>query len=268
MQYGFDFRYLHTLVYQISKVFTSIFEWRTTTLPHLLNYREWECFFIVKYFDEKPIIAKRQPHKRSAEKAVKKESVKLIFEKFLEVKQKQNLRVATLNQHIGLYKSIEAFHESQSDRPFYIADIDTAFISDWVHWMKNIAIKYDGHAYMPEHAQTIGMSDATIEGRLKYLKTFVNWCLKEEKISVDPFKKFDGFRKDEVEIDILSRAELDNLLKVVKSHSNKSFKNFRDYCLLHLLIDSMLRITECLLISPNDIDHTNRTIIIRSANAK
>ncbi|WHT49825.1 tyrosine-type recombinase/integrase [Sporosarcina thermotolerans] len=192
----------------------------------------------------------------------------MVFEKFLEAKQKQNLRASTLNEHVGLFKSITKFHESRSDRTLYLSDITTQFIADYVYWMKNEAVRYEGHKYFPEHAQTVGLSDATIEGRLKYLKTFVNWCLKEEMLKDNPFNKFEGFRKDEVEIEILTREELNNLLKVVKGHSNKSFKNFRDYVLLHLLVDSMLRITECLLISPHDIDHTNRTIIIRSTNAK
>jgi len=116
----------------------------------------------VEYFDKKSTIAKRQPHKRTAEKAVKKESVKVIFEKFLEVKQKQNLRTGTLNQHIGLYKSIIIFHETRGDKLLYLTDITTEFIADYVYWMENVAIRYGGHDYIPEHAQTVGLSDATI----------------------------------------------------------------------------------------------------------
>ncbi|WP_242313924.1 tyrosine-type recombinase/integrase [Bacillus cereus group sp. BfR-BA-01355] len=61
---------------------------------------------------------------------------------------------------------------------------------------------------------------------------------------------------------------MNRLLKVAKSYSNKSYKHFRDYVLLHLLIDGMFRITEALLLSPLDIDHENKTTIIRSNNAK
>ncbi|WP_277930152.1 tyrosine-type recombinase/integrase [Bacillus cereus group sp. BfR-BA-01403] len=57
-------------------------------------------------------------------------------------------------------------------------------------------------------------------------------------------------------------------MKVAKSYSNKGYKHFRDYILLHLLIDGMFRITEALLLSPLDIDHANKTTIIRSNNAK
>ena len=84
----------------------------------------------------------------------------------------------------------------------------------------------------------------------------------------DPFKKFEGFRKDANTIDILTRDEINNLLKVAKDHSKKSFKQFRDYVLLHMLIDGMLRITEALTLHPQDIDHVNKTIIIQSGNAK
>ncbi|MCU5008825.1 tyrosine-type recombinase/integrase [Bacillus pacificus] len=55
---------------------------------------------------------------------------------------------------------------------------------------------------------------------------------------------------------------------MTKSYSNKSFKHFRDYVLLHLLIDGMFRITEVLLLSPSDIDHANQVVIIQSNNVK
>jgi len=33
---------------------------------------------------------------------------------------------------------------------------------------------------MPEHAQTVGLSYSSINGRIKYLKTFINWCMKDD----------------------------------------------------------------------------------------
>ncbi|KJR69827.1 tyrosine-type recombinase/integrase [Bacillus velezensis] len=121
---------------------------------------------------------------------------------------------------------------------------------------------------MPDKAKTKGLSDASIETRLKNLKTFMAWCIKEELILRNPFDKFEGFKKDEHNIDILTREELNRLLKVAKEHSKKSFKHYRDYVLLHVLIDCMFRITEALLLAPSDIDHVNKTIIIRPNNAK
>ncbi|MFS0591973.1 phage integrase SAM-like domain-containing protein [Cytobacillus horneckiae] len=128
----------------------------------------------LNYFDEKPKVKKRQPHKRQLEKVVKRESCKARFERFLEVKQKQNLRASTLNQHIDLYNNIETFHYIRTDRTFYLSDITTNFISDYVYWMKNEAVRFEGHAYKPKSAQTVGLSDATINGKIKYFKTFVN----------------------------------------------------------------------------------------------
>jgi integrase/recombinase XerD len=221
-----------------------------------------------KYFDNKEKVKKRQPHKRKAERVFQQDNVQVIFERFLDSKVKQNLRPASLNQHIGLYKNISAFHRTRSNAPFYLSDITTDFISDWVHWLKHQIRKNDGHTYMPEHAQTVGLSDASIYGRIKYLKTFIGWCIKEDLLKTNPFVKWEGFKKDTHTIDILSREEINSLLNVAKSHSKKSFKHFRDYVLLHLLIDSMCRINEALMLAPNDIDNVNKTIIIRSNNAK
>ncbi|WP_424473344.1 phage integrase SAM-like domain-containing protein [Paenisporosarcina sp.] len=157
---------------------------------------------------------------REQEKKIKRESVKIIFEKFLEAKLKQNLRVRTLNQHVLLFKNIENFHVTRTEKPFYLTDITTEFISDWVYWQKNICIKNENHRYMSKHAQTVGIADATIEGNIKYLKAFVNWCMKEELFPKNPFDKFEGFKKDSTDIDILTKAEINSLLKVLMSVLN------------------------------------------------
>jgi integrase/recombinase XerD len=220
------------------------------------------------YFENKEKVKKRQPHKRKSEKAIQRDTVQIIFERFLDSKVKQNLRPSSLNQHVGLFKNINKFHSTKSNSPFYLTDITTDFISNWVYWLKHEIRKNDGHAYMPEHTQTIGLSDASVYGKIKYLKTFISWCIKEDLLKKDPFVKWGGFKKDTHTIDILSREEINSLLNVVKSHSKKSFKHFRDFVLLHLLIDSMCRINEALMLAPTDIDTVNKTIIIRSTQTK
>ena len=70
---------------------------------------------------------------------------------------------------------------------FISRELNNHFISltlqptDWVYWMKNEAVRFEGHSYKPESAQTIGLAD-TIEGRIKSLKAIINWCLKEDII--------------------------------------------------------------------------------------
>ena len=154
------------------------------------------CFLLsLDYFEDKPKIAKRQPHKRKDQKNVKKENSKIIFERFLEFKVKQNLRIGTINKFILTFNNIEMFHGTRTDRPFYLTDITTEFISDWVYWLKNEAIRFDGHKYKPQSAQTVGLSDATIETRIKNLKTFIKWAVKQDLIAKNPFDKFEGFIK-------------------------------------------------------------------------
>lgn len=222
----------------------------------------------MQYFNEKPKVKKRQPHKRTDKKRNTQDIAKVIFERFLEYKQKQNLRSSTLNQHIGTFKNMELFHASRFDRPFYLKDVNSDFISDYVHWMKHEAIRFDGHKYKPKSAQTRGLADASIDSRLKYVKTFFNWCVKRGHMKQSPFDSFEGFKKEKKPIDILTHKEINRLLNVGKGYSKKSFKHFRDFVLLHLLVDGMLRISEALTLSSSNIDHVNRTIIIQSNNAK
>ncbi|WP_242253639.1 phage integrase SAM-like domain-containing protein [Bacillus cereus group sp. BfR-BA-01403] len=130
------------------------------------------------YFNEKENVRKRQQHKRRAERITKENAVERLLERFLEVKVKQNLRPKSLNQFILMFNSIKAFHNEKSTKAFYLSDITTNFISDWVGWLKNEYVRYDGHAYMPKTSHTVGLSDETIATRIKRLKTFINWWLK------------------------------------------------------------------------------------------
>lgn len=234
----------------------------------ILIFRRVGCFLSLKYYNEKPKIQKRQPHKRRNRKTVKKAKANVIFEEFLDYKHKQNLRNTTLNQHICTFKNLELFHAERSDKPLNLTDIDAGFLFEYVYWLKHHAVRFEGHKYKPSSAQTHGLADATIEGRIKYTKVFINWCVKNDHIKENPFHKFEGFKKEQKTIDILSRDEINNLLKVAKNYSKKSFKHFRDYVLLHLLVDGMLRITEALTLSPSVIDHVNKTIVIQPEHAK
>jgi len=65
------------------------------------------CVF--RFFDEKPKVTRRQSHKRKAEKVTKKESMKVIYERFLEFKVKQNLRPSSLNKLSLHSKKFEMF---------------------------------------------------------------------------------------------------------------------------------------------------------------
>lgn len=126
---------------------------------------------------------KRQPHKQRTERITKENAVDRLFERFLGVKVKQNLRPKSLNQFVLIFNIIKAFHNEKSTKAYYLSDITTNFISDWVGWMKNEDVRYDGHAYTPKSSQTVGLSDETIATRIKRLKTFINWCLKEDLIN-------------------------------------------------------------------------------------
>ncbi|PFH87780.1 phage integrase SAM-like domain-containing protein [Bacillus sp. AFS088145] len=117
----------------------------------------------LKLFDEKVKVGKRQPHIRKDTKVKKSDTAKVVFEKFLEVKKKQNLRPQSLNQFIFVFNSIESFHATRSDRTFNLSNITTNFISDYVYWLKHECVKFDGNKYVPKYAKTKGLADASIQ---------------------------------------------------------------------------------------------------------
>ena len=149
----------------------------------------------MNYFDEKPKIPKRKPHKRSDKKVVKKDNVQPIIEQFLGHKIKQNVRPASLNQYVGLIKNLNKFQASRSDEPLYLTDITVQFIEDYVYYLKHEYVRYDGHKFIPDHAKTKGLKDVSVAGKLKYSNVFMNWCQKQKLPKENPFDDYDGFKK-------------------------------------------------------------------------
>ncbi|WP_257133311.1 hypothetical protein [Bacillus wiedmannii] len=127
------------------------------TPPLILIQNEGGFFMSISYFTEKTTVKKRQPHKRKTSKISKENFVERLFNRFIDTKVKQNLRPKSLNQFILMFNSIKTFHDTQSAEIFCITHITINFISDWVYWLKNEYVCYEGHAYMPKHAQTVGL---------------------------------------------------------------------------------------------------------------
>ena len=87
------------------------------------------------YFTEKEIVKTTTPQTKTS-KISKEDSVERVFERFIDSKVKQNLRPKSLNQFLLMFNSIKTFHETQNAQTFYMTDITTNFISDWVYWLK------------------------------------------------------------------------------------------------------------------------------------
>lgn len=110
-----------------------------------------------------------------------------------------------------------------------------------------------------------GLSDSTINTRLKTLRVMYNTLEIEGLIDNNIMDGVKNVKEIEEPIIILHPDELQRLLK---APDKKNFADFRDYVLMNVLLDGMMRIGEITHVERRDFDFSTHILTIRSSIVK
>ncbi len=119
----------------------------------------------------------------------------------------------------------------------------------------------------PDNRRDLGkrISNSTINNYIRNLKVFFAF-LKEHKYTkgnvAEKVKQIKISRKAK---DFLSDNDFVSLLKNIDT---SKFHEYRDYTIIQLIFDTGMRLGECLMITMDDIDINNRTILLQAENTK
>ena len=106
--------------------------------------------------------------------------------------------------------------------------------------MKYDAPKYDGHKFIKSE-QGIGLSDTTINIRLRVYRAMFNFLEREDLIEVNPMS---GVRLLKQDIDLTNCFTDEEVKEVLRQPNQRDYVGFRDYVAMILLLDSGIRANE------------------------
>jgi len=109
------------------------------------------------------------------------------------------------------------------------------------------------------------LSEFTIQGKVRAIKAFWSWLLSEGDIDINPLVNFNLPTVPKNLIVILSKVQLNQLLKAIDRYT---LIGARNYCILLLLLDTGLRVSELVRISLNDLDLAQRYIRVTGKGQK
>lgn len=109
------------------------------------------------------------------------------------------------------------------------------------------------------------VSNVTINNYLRNMSSFFNWCVEEELILRSPIKKGDYIKVERKPLEFVSDEDFHKLLR---SLDTSRFSEYRDSVIMQLLLDTGMRIRECLLIRVTDLDILKRCIYLPADNTK
>ena len=108
------------------------------------------------------------------------------------------------------------------------------------------------------------VSATTINNYIRNLKAFFTWYA-DSTMSPNPMKKIRQLRNERKAQEFLEDHEVDKLLKIF---DRSYFPEHRDYMVIMLILDTGMRIGECLQITTEDLDMDDRMICLPAENTK
>lgn len=152
-----------------------------------------------------------------------------------------------------------------------IEDVNHLIIQQYIKSIKTrgkytVTSNPNGSNY-PERRIDFGarVSDVTINNYIRNMSAFFSWCVEEELILKSPIKKTDYIKVERLPLEYISDEEFK---KLIASLDISHFSEYRDSIIIQLLLDTGMRINECLLIKVEDIDVPKRCIFLSAENTK
>ena len=137
----------------------------------------------------------------------------------------------------------------EHDMPTDASELTTThFRAFLVHLRENV--KADENNPM-KPAREENLSPKTIQGYARTLKAFFSWLAREGYITDDPGKLVKIPKAPKVIIETLTDSQIKSLLSTLDC---KSSKGFRDYCMMLLLLDTGIRLSELANLQMTHVD--------------
>jgi len=186
-------------------------------------------------------------------------------------KSKQ-LRPKTMNSY---EQALRLFERWCADN-LYITDVDKVseqvirrYINDLMERGKYTIYRDDAARGLncPERRRDYRqpVSATTINNYIRNLRVFFNWLDEQYLIQKNPMGRIKLLRAERKAKEFLTDEEYKRLTgQLDKSH----FSEHRDYAIIVLLLDSGMRLGECVCLTVSDVDLMNRAITLRAENTK
>lgn len=145
-----------------------------------------------------------------------------------------------------------------------VDELSPHIFRDYINYLKYDAVKYEGHKYI-KAKQEIGLSETSINIRLRVYKAMFNYLEREELIELN---LLDNVRLLKQDIDLSDAFTDDEVKSLLREPNQRDYVGFRDYVAMILLLDSGMRANELLSLRTSHIDFQTRFITLSGEQNK
>ncbi|MCU5322566.1 tyrosine-type recombinase/integrase [Bacillus paranthracis] len=110
------------------------------------------------------------------------------------------------------------------------------------------------------------LSDTTISNYLRNIKVFFNFLFQvEREIKTNPVESIQNIKPKRKQKPLLTE---DEIIRVLRVFDVTTFHGYRNWIVSRLLLDTGMRISECLELLPENIDFKHKAILIENSKNK
>lgn len=183
----------------------------------------------------------------------------------VKVKRANNLKERTIE---GYVKNMRYFIEWAEDRhgEVMIMDVTADMLRDYVIWCANDKEYYAGHPFKAEFMKgKRGLSPASVNVRIRVLRTFFAVLYDEEVIDRNPAANLSLMRQD---VDTVTPLTDEELYRFLKAPDRQQWAQWRDAIIMTLILDTGLRLNEICALEKPEIDFVRKLIVLPAAKNK
>lgn len=199
-------------------------------------------------------------------KDVKKYSLDYKIDDFMIWCQQKDLRIKTITSYESCLRLFARYIKDEYGID-NINEIKEQHIREYIKYTKErgkytfVSDKNSLRINYPENRKDYNskISVTTINNYIRNLKVFFNYMGEEYNLKNNPMKKIRQFKNSRKPKEVITDAELKRLLQNIDT---TKFHEYRDYIIIQLLIDTGMRLNECLLLEIENLDLDRRVILI------
>ncbi|OZQ66537.1 tyrosine-type recombinase/integrase [Paenibacillus odorifer] len=183
----------------------------------------------------------------------------------VKVKRANNLKERTIS---GYIQNMQYFTEWITVRhgEITIQDVTTDMLRGYILWCSDEKEYYGGHPFKSDFDRDRrGISPASVNVRIRVLKTFFSVLYEEEVISRNPARNVSLMRQD---VDTVAPLTEDELRRFMKAPDQKQWAQWRDAVIMTLILDAGLRLGEICSLEKSEVDFVKKHIVLPASKNK
>lgn len=199
----------------------------------------------------------------------KKKEVVYYIQDFIDYCSYKELSVKTIKSYYQTLTLFFKYLEEEKDID-NINDVDKYVVEEYINFTKErgkysyVASEESLNKTYQNNRRDIGkeISVSTLNNYLRNIKVFFNWCEENNLIKHNSVCKVKFIKEKRVVKDQLTDEEYKKLLKVIDV---TKFCEYRDFIIINFIMDTGMRLGECLSLTIDEIDTVRKTVFL-SAN--